>query len=102
MQGRLRMLSDRVALTTVEISAYERHEYHPPEATFVGRIRDTWQHSLDQMRQLGETCFLAVVALAPWLALLTMLAFVFVTPCAWLIRRWLRRLSGPARHAQVV
>jgi hypothetical protein len=102
MQGRLRMLSDRVALTTVEISAYERHEYHPPEATFAGRIHDTWQHSLDRMRQLGETCFLAVVALAPWLALLTMLAFVFVTPCAWLIRRWLRRLSGPARHAQVV
>src|SRR5262245_8210567 len=33
MQGRLRYLNDRVTLTTVEITASERTDYQPPQAT---------------------------------------------------------------------
>ncbi len=98
MQGRLRMLTDRVALTTVEISAYERHEYRPPEATFAGRIRDTWRNSLDQMRLLGEGIVLVVVALAPWFALVLLL----LAPLVWLVRCFVKHLTTRAVPAQIV
>jgi uncharacterized coiled-coil protein SlyX len=93
MQGRLRYLADRVKLTTVEITAYERHDYRPPEATLVGRIEHTLTESLDMLRQVSEALLLLVVALLPWLAALTILA----VPPILLLRRALRR-----RRARVV
>jgi hypothetical protein len=74
MQGRLRYLSDRVALTTVEISAYERRGYRPPESTLAGRVSHAFTTSLDALRRLGEFALLFAVALSPWMLVLTALA----------------------------
>jgi hypothetical protein len=67
LQGRLNYLSDRVALTTIEIQAYERLDYQPPEATFGQRIASTFSVSLDRLRRLGQAVVLVATALAPWL-----------------------------------
>jgi hypothetical protein len=92
MQGRLRYLTDRVALTTVEIRAYERRDYRPTEATFTGRIAHTFWQSLDMLRSLAEACVLLLVALVPWFVAL----LAFAVPFAWLIRRLTRRTAVPA------
>ena len=91
MQGRLRYLTDRVDLTTIEISAYERRDYQPPLApTFAARIQQTFADSIGLMRQLGEAWVLAIVGLAPWLLLLVIL----LTPLVWWARRRARRLRA--------
>jgi len=90
MQGRLRYLADRVAMTTVQITAYERHDYRPPEATFAGRVAHTFRRSLDLMREFGEAWVLIVVGLAPWLVLIALI----LGPIVWYVRRRIRR-AGP-------
>ena len=91
MQGRLRYLTDRIALTTVEITAYERLGYQPPLATtFAGRVRQTFEDSVHRLRQFGEAWVLVAVALAPWLLVLSFI----LTPLLWLARRRMRRLRA--------
>ncbi|MCI0359699.1 MAG: DUF4349 domain-containing protein [Planctomycetaceae bacterium] len=96
MQGRLRYLTDRVAMTTIEISAFERRDFRPPEATFAGRIAQTFWQSLDLLRQCAESWVLVIVGLAPWLAVLALILGPFV----WLIRRRIKR--RPTIVAQAV
>lgn len=97
MQGRLRFLADRVALTTVEITAYERRDYRPPESTLAGRIAYTFSISLDRLRQCGETALLIAVALVPWIVALAVIS----VPLLWLARRR-RRARPPVASATVV
>ena len=75
LQGRLRYLSDRVALTTIEISAYERLDYQPPTITFAQQIANTFTVSLDRLRRFAQAVVLVATALTPWVvaALLVML-----------------------------
>jgi len=87
MQGRLRYLTDRVTMTTIEISAFERHDFRPPEATFAGRIAQTFWQSLNLLREFGESWVLIVVGLAPWLVVLTLI----LGPLVWFVRRRARR-----------
>ena len=90
MQGRLRYLTDRVALTTVELAAHERQDYKPPEApTFAAQISQTFFDSLTGLRQLGEALVLIVVALTPWAIALTIVGI----PLAWCLWRLTRRKS---------
>jgi hypothetical protein len=93
LQGRLRYLSDRVALTTIEVMAYERHDYRPVEATLIGRIEHTFRASLAGLAQCAEALLLAAVALLPWLVVLAVAA----APLIIWIRRSLRR-----KPAQIV
>ena len=83
LQGKLRYLSNRIALTTVEISAYEKLDYQPAEATFVTRVGNTFWVSLDNLRQLGEGLLLTAVALGPWLVV----GAVLYLPMALIMRR---------------
>lgn len=98
MQGRLRYLNDRVQLTTVDITAYERLDYRPPESTFSGRVAQTLAVSLDNLKLVGEGLLLAIVALAPWLAVL----LIALLPPIWLVRRLLRRRRATPIAAQVI
>ncbi len=67
MQGRIRYLNDRTALTTVRIAVREQHDYVPPHApTFPQRLADSWEGSVRQLRTLGETTLVAAVAVVPW------------------------------------
>jgi len=73
LQGRLRFLTDRVSLTTIDITAYERLDYQPPEATFPARIASAFWLSLDRLRQFGEAIALVLTAAAPWAIVFAML-----------------------------
>jgi hypothetical protein len=86
LQGQLRYLADRAALTTIELTLVEQFEYHPPEATFTGKIAQTFWLSVDRLRELAEALVLLVVALAPWGLALVVLA----APWIWLVRRLFR------------
>jgi len=86
LQGKLRFLSDRVSLTTVEISAYERLDYQPEEATLTARIAGTFRMSLDHLRQFGEGLLLVIIALAPWM----IVGAIMFLPVAMTIRRLTR------------
>ncbi len=68
MEGRLRYLTNRVALTTVTITVREERDYVPPEApTYTAQIAQSWNGSLEALRQFGQSLGLAIVAAAPWL-----------------------------------
>lgn len=90
IEGRLRFLADRVALTTITIHAYELRSYRPEQATLTGKIAATFWQSMDGMRALAECALLAAVALAPWIVLL----LVTVVPLVLVLRRLMRK---PAR-----
>lgn len=68
MEGRLRYLTNRTDLTTVNIVAREEENYVPPAApTFVSRITEAWSSSLGNMRLFAENLAIVAVAVAPWL-----------------------------------
>jgi hypothetical protein len=92
MQGKLRYLKDRVSLTTIEITAYERLDYQPPEATFSARIISTFRASLDNLRQFAEGVVLFLIAFLPWLLVL---ATIFL-PAIYAIRRRFRGRHLPS------
>jgi hypothetical protein len=94
LQGRLRYLKDRVSLTTIEITAYERLDYQPPEATFSARIVSTFGKSLDILRQAAESIALALIAFLPW----AMVLATILLPALYAIRRcfFARQLSSSA------
>jgi len=84
MEGRLRYLTNRIALTTVTITVREQRDYVPPEApTFVARIKQAWGNSLVSLRRFGENVSVAIVAAFPWLLVLS----VVFGPLIWCIRR---------------
>jgi len=68
MEGRLRFLKNRVALSTVRITLRERLEYVPPQSpTFLERIRTTWRQSAGAAMQFIQGVILFLVAITPWL-----------------------------------
>ncbi|HZN35048.1 MAG TPA: DUF4349 domain-containing protein [Pirellulaceae bacterium] len=92
MQARLRQLRDRVALSTVDITAYERLDYRPPLATtFAGKISQTFWDSANELRKCGEACVLVIVGLLPWLAAISLALCVVLAPLVWWARRRNRR-----------
>ena len=98
MEGRVRFLSDRVAMSTITITMREEQHYVPPEApTFAGRISHVFFQSLDLLRQMAEEIVLCVVAVAPFAIALLLLS----CPVALLLYRVLRRRPVPARPTVV-
>lgn len=99
MEGRMRYLADRVAMTTVQISAYEREVYQPPlAATFSGRVAQSFYDSLNLLRQFGEGCVIVAAALLPWAALSSILLAILIT----IIRMLGRRRKAQPMNATVV
>ncbi|MCU0880663.1 MAG: DUF4349 domain-containing protein [Pirellulaceae bacterium] len=98
MQGQLRYLADRAALTTIELTLVEQFEYHPPEATFTGQIAQTFWLSVGRLREVAEAIVLLAVALAPWGVALVVLA----APWIWLARRLFRGRQEQPLDAPIV
>jgi len=71
MQGRLRYLTNRVALATVTINLREERAYEPAEVpAFAARVEQAWSASVLSLRRLGESLTIAVVVLTPWLVII--------------------------------
>jgi hypothetical protein len=90
MQGRIRVLADRTALSTITIEATEWKDYKPPiAASFPTQLGRTFFNSVDNLAAFGKALATVIVALAPWLPFI--IAGIFIA-------RWLIRGSrGPAR-----
>jgi hypothetical protein len=83
IQGRLRFLTDRIALTTIDITVYERTGYRPPQTSFGGRLASSFLVSLDRLRQFLEGAAVLLVVLAPWAVLLSLV----LAPAMYLFRK---------------
>jgi hypothetical protein len=86
LEGKLRFLSDRIAMTTVTISAREDRHYLPAQApTFLARAGSTFAESIEAMRLVAEALALAAIAVSPWAAV----ACVLLSPGVvyWRLRR---------------
>jgi hypothetical protein len=87
-EGRLRLLANLTALTTVNIAVQEIKNYVPPQApTFTASISSTFSGSIDVLVNCGKGLTLVVVALAPWLPVLALVGLVIWA----LVRRQARR-----------
>jgi len=90
MEGRLRFLENRTALTTVTINAVERQSYVPAQApTFLGRIDQAWGSSLISLRRFGEHLTVGFVFMFPWFLVLV----VVLAPAIWCLRIYKRRTT---------
>jgi hypothetical protein len=89
MEGRLRYLTDRTAMTTVTISAREEKDYVPPEAPEFGeRITSGFSDSIDSLVQTGQDVTVGLVQAVPWI----LVGLVVIIPLAILAkRRWRAR-----------
>ena len=88
IEGRLRVLSSQIDLSTVSIYACEKEEFQPPtEPTFRDRVAAALGDSLRSLRNWSEAIVIAGVALAPW----ALLVGVFLSIC-WLVLTLILRL----------
>jgi len=81
MQGRMRVLADQTALTSVDLSAREIRKYVPAETPgFATRVRRAFAGSVAAFQSTAEALAISLVALTPWLAALAvagLAAYVF-------------------------
>jgi hypothetical protein len=90
-EGQLKRWANLVQMTTLTVQLRERGSYIPPEtASFGTNVGRTFRGSLDTLVQFGKGLVLIVVALAPWLPILLLIALVGI----WTLRR--RRKLLPA------
>jgi Domain of unknown function (DUF4349) len=83
MQGRIRFLANRTALSTITIEAMEWKDYKPPvAAAFQTQLGRTFFNSVDNLSAFGKAILMVAVALIPWLPLILLGALLI----RWLIR----------------
>jgi hypothetical protein len=88
LEGKLRRLKDITALATANVTLQEVKDYVPPQApTFTGSVQGTFADSIDLLLRFGRGVALVAVALAPWLAVLVVVA----VPCWQLGRRYWKK-----------
>jgi hypothetical protein len=89
MEGRLRVLSNLTAMSTVNLEVGEIKDYVPEEAvTYVTRVRRAWQGSTAALVSTVQTLSIVLVALLPWIGVLLVPMLVLVL----LLRmRWARK-----------
>ncbi|MFM7148394.1 MAG: DUF4349 domain-containing protein [Gemmataceae bacterium] len=89
-KGQLQRWDKETAFATLHVDLFDRQNYVPPTAPdFGSSIVRTFWNSVNAIVLLGKNLVLAVVALAPWFAILALI----LGPVLYLIRR--RRSSPP-------
>lgn len=66
MEGRLRLLSERIALSTIALDISTRVQDSPAKPTFATRIAEAWGGSLGLLNTVGQAAAVFAVAMAPW------------------------------------
>ncbi|HUG89271.1 MAG TPA: DUF4349 domain-containing protein [Planctomycetaceae bacterium] len=96
LDGRLRLLQDLTALSTVTVHVSEIREFVATTPgdfpTFGERVSSAWHGTLATLRDVGQQVVILAVAAAPWVLVLALPTFV--------LYRILRRLGRPARRMQ--
>ena len=92
LEGRLRVLEDLTALTTVTLTIDEVKNYIPAEAATLGtRVRRTFTGSLESLRTTGESLLIVAVAVTPWLVVLAIPVLILAVTVR---RTWLRKRAS--------
>jgi hypothetical protein len=92
MTGRLRVLANLTALTTVTVTIHEVKDYVPPAPpTFATQIARTFSGSLGALADFGKGALLVVVALAPWLVIFALIGFPLLR---WTLKRKIQKSSA--------
>lgn len=92
MQGRMRVLKDLTSFSTITLSIQEIKGYQPPAApTFGNRIARTWEGTLTALLETGQNLVLFVVAVGPWLVILSIPVILFIALIRMLIRKRVAR-----------
>lgn len=90
MQGRMRVLADLTALSTVTVRMSEVVEFVPPvfasEPSFGDEIASTWQSTIDSLSDFGQAVVLLAIGVVPWLVVFGVPGFLILM----LIRRRIR------------
>jgi uncharacterized protein DUF4349 len=95
MEGRIRLLTNLSSLTTITVVLHERLHYVPPRAPSFGTtIARTFETSVQVLIDAGKAVVLFAVAIAPWLPLIAL--------AAWLVWRLSRRAFSRAAGAGAV
>lgn len=96
LQGRMRVLKDLTALTTVTLRIEEIKDFVPEQAATLGdKVRRTWHGSLAALTITGESLLLLGVHLTPWLPVIAVVGL----GGWWLLRRLLRAMVRSLRRA---
>lgn len=91
LQGRLRLLTDLAALSTITLTVDEIRDYKREPPTFATRVARSWSGSLAALSSACQSLIVGLVGFAPW-------AGVMSAPGAgtwFLIRRRARRRMAP-------
>jgi hypothetical protein len=94
MQGRLRVLSDLTAYSTITLQISEVRKYVPAESpSFRTMMARQWQSTVDDLIAAGQWIVLTAISVGPWLLILVLFGLL-----AYLIlRRTFRfRIKQPA------
>jgi hypothetical protein len=92
IEGRLNVLKDLTALSTVTLSIEEIKDYVPEptqEPGFATQVARTWGGSIDTVGGFLTKSSLFIVGFVPWLVVIVPLAFV-----AWMVLRRVRKHLG--------
>lgn len=86
IEGRLRLLGDQIALSTVTLSASTRVEYETPKPpTLATSIHETWNRSLGSFQNVCKQLLLGFVGITPWLPVMV------VAVGGYRLSKWLKR-----------
>lgn len=88
MEGRLRVLSNLTAMSTVTLEVREIKDYVPEEAvTYATRVRRAWQASIAALGETAQVLSILLVALLPWIGVLLIPVLLGVVVVRWIHRR---------------
>lgn len=92
LQGRMRVLEDLTAMTTVELRIQEIVDFVPPPSeapSYVTRVRRAFTGSIDKLVLTVQAISIGLAAVLPWLMGLLLLAATIAFPCR-IYCRWRR------------
>lgn len=94
LQGRMRVLQDLTAFSTVTLRISEVQKYVPQESPTFGTLIDRkWQATTDDLASAGQSIVLTAIGIGPWLLILLLPAI----PVYFVVRRMIKvRTTQPA------
>jgi hypothetical protein len=97
--GQLRLWRSLSDLATVHLTVRERHDYVPPQSLpFGATVARTFSGSLDALLAVGRALVLIIVALAPWLPIIALVA----PPLYLILRRTSEKTAGAEKGTAAV
>jgi hypothetical protein len=88
-QGRLNFLTNRVSLSTINLTLREERDYTPPQTpNFATQIADTWTTSTGSFTKFLQSIAIFAVGIAPWLPF-----WLLFSLAAWIIAKKIHRTA---------